>query len=148
MNPRERLQRAAEDGERIYRAYMHGDIEDMTAADLNRLSGILTLDLPDALGAYDGLERAYRQACTNLATIRPDLTRDLSLGEQADLYYDALLDGWGGIEGYDPGRKPAPKTYWTCAWCGHENGHDGVMCDECHRYGQPPDSFPARRPSE
>lgn len=57
MNPRERLRRAAEDGERIYRVYMHGDIEDMTAADLNRLSGILTLDLPDALGAYDSLER-------------------------------------------------------------------------------------------
>jgi hypothetical protein len=52
----------------------------------------------------DSLERAYRQACTNLATIRPDLTRDFSVGETADLYYDALLAGWGGIEGYDPGR--------------------------------------------
>lgn len=29
------------------------------------------------------------------------------------------------------------RTYWTCAWCGYENGHEGVMCDECHRYGVP-----------
>jgi hypothetical protein len=53
----------------------------------------------------DNLERAYRQACTNLATIRPDMSREFSIGETADLYYDALLAGWGGIEGYDPGRS-------------------------------------------
>ena len=45
----------------------------------------------------------------NLATIRPDLSReDFTLGDQADLWYDALLAGWGGIEGYDPGREPKP----------------------------------------
>lgn len=41
------------------------------------------------------LERAYRQALQGWYT---------SIGETADLYYDALLAGWGGIEGYDPGR--------------------------------------------
>lgn len=60
----------------------------------------------------EALERAYRQACMNLATIQPDLTRegDWTLGEFADLYYDALLDGWGGILGYDPGRKPGASN--------------------------------------
>lgn len=60
----------------------------------------------------EALERAYRQACMNLATIQPDLTRegDWTLGEFADLYYDALLDGWGGILGYDRGRKPGVSS--------------------------------------
>jgi hypothetical protein len=58
-----------------------------------------------ALDRIEELERAYRQACMNLATVRPDLSRNLSLGENADLYYDALLAGWGGIEGW-PGDEP------------------------------------------
>ena len=54
------------------------------------------------------LDRSFRQACMNLATIRPDPTRDgFTLADQAGLWHDALMAGWGGIEGYDPGRKPA-----------------------------------------
>ncbi len=44
-------------------------------------------------------ERAFAQACTNLAVLRPD-GRDMSIGEIADLYRDALLAGWGGIQGW------------------------------------------------
>lgn len=76
MNPRERLRRAVEDGERIYRAYMHGDIEDMTAADLNRLSGILTLDLPDALGTLDGLLEQLEAAQSELTEWRTSIATE------------------------------------------------------------------------
>jgi hypothetical protein len=40
------------------------------------------------------LERAFKQACTNLATISPS-GRDTSLGEDADAWAEALLSGFG-----------------------------------------------------
>jgi hypothetical protein len=49
---RQRLRRACEDGERLYRKRMH---DEPTIADDNRIDGILTYDLSDALGAYDRL---------------------------------------------------------------------------------------------
>lgn len=54
---RERLRRAVEDGERLYRVRMHAP-EGPTIADDNRIDGILTLDLVDALGLVDQLIRA------------------------------------------------------------------------------------------
>ncbi len=57
MNARERLRRAAEDGERLYRVRMHSE-NGPTIADDNRIDGILTLDLTDALGALDVLIEA------------------------------------------------------------------------------------------
>ncbi len=50
------------------------------------------------------LEKAYAQACTNLATIRPSGIEGATIGDDADRYHDALLAGWGGIEGWD-GRE-------------------------------------------
>lgn len=54
---RERLRRAAEDGERLYRIRMHDPVGP-TIADDNRINGILSLELPDALGAFDRLRAA------------------------------------------------------------------------------------------
>jgi hypothetical protein len=54
LDRRERLRRAAEDGERLYRVRMH-DPNGPTIADDNRIDGILTLDLTDALGFVDAL---------------------------------------------------------------------------------------------
>ena len=51
--------------------------------------------------ALDALERAYAQACTNLATIRPSGIEGATIGDDAQRYHDALLAGWGGIEGWD-----------------------------------------------
>jgi hypothetical protein len=50
---RERLRRAAEDGERLYRKRMFED--EWTVADDHRLHGILSVDLPPALGLVDEL---------------------------------------------------------------------------------------------
>lgn len=47
------------------------------------------------------MERAYAQACTNLATIRPSGIDGSTIGDDAQRYRDALLAGWGGIEGWD-----------------------------------------------
>lgn len=56
---------------------------------------------------YEQLSHALDQACTNLAVLRPDLSReDTTLGFQTRLWRDALLSGWGGPLGFDPGRKP------------------------------------------
>jgi hypothetical protein len=46
------------------------------------------------VAVLDDLDRAFRQACTNLATVRPS-GRDTSLGEDADAWAQALLDGLG-----------------------------------------------------
>lgn len=58
------------------------------------------------LDSLDALERAYAQACTNLATIRPSGIEGAAIGDDAERYHDALLAGWGGIEGWDD-RHPA-----------------------------------------
>lgn len=63
---REKLRRAVEDGERLYRKRMHDPIGP-TIADDNRIDGILTLDLPDALGAYDRLVGRVRELEAALA---------------------------------------------------------------------------------
>ena len=55
---RERLRRAVEDGERLYRQRMHEEPHEITGADENRINGILTIDLPDALGVVDRLRAA------------------------------------------------------------------------------------------
>lgn len=60
-DPRERLRRAVEDAERLYRVRMHAP-DGPTIADDNRIDGILTLDLPDALGAYDRLAAQLQRA--------------------------------------------------------------------------------------
>jgi hypothetical protein len=49
------------------------------------------------------LNRAYRQACTNLA-VRSFHGKDISLAEEAELWQEALLAGWSGIEGWPPGE--------------------------------------------
>ncbi len=51
---RERLRRAAEDGERLYRVRMQAP-DGPTMKDDFRIDGILTLDLTDALGFVDEL---------------------------------------------------------------------------------------------
>ncbi len=61
----------------------------------------------DALVA---LLTAFRQACTNLATIRPSGIEGATLGDDADRYHDALLAGWGGIEGWDSREALAGDT--------------------------------------
>lgn len=54
----------------------------------------------------DQLKMALAQACTNLAVLQPDHSReDTTVGFQADLWRDALLSGWSGPLGFDPGRR-------------------------------------------
>ena len=57
---REQLRRAAEDGERLYRKRMHED--DWTGADDNRIDGILTRELEDALEFADALVARVTEA--------------------------------------------------------------------------------------
>ena len=54
-----------------------------------------------ACAEHRKLERAYAQACTNLATVRPSDVEGATIGEDAQRYHDALLAGWGGIQGWD-----------------------------------------------
>ena len=49
----------------------------------------------------DALRRAYWQACTNLATVRPSDYPGSTIEDDARRYHDALLAGWGGIQGWD-----------------------------------------------
>lgn len=55
------------------------------------------------------LRRAYAQACTNLATIRPSGIEGATVGDDAKRYQDALLAGWGGIEGWDANSHAQPS---------------------------------------
>ena len=59
---REKLRRAVEDGERLYRKSMHDPDGVLTVSDWNRIHGLLTLELADALALVDlclaRLERA------------------------------------------------------------------------------------------
>lgn len=59
------------------------------------------------------LERAYAQACTNLATVRPSDYEGATIGDDAQRYQDALLAGWGGIQGWDEhAASSGPKEEW------------------------------------
>ena len=61
----------------------------------------LSLDIAALFTYLDAIEKAYMQACTNLATIRPSGIEGATIGDDAQRYHDALLAGWGGIEGWD-----------------------------------------------
>jgi len=69
---RERLRRAAEDGERLYRVRMHAP-DGPTIADDNRINGILSLDLTDALGFVDALVARAEQLERALAALIDDV---------------------------------------------------------------------------
>lgn len=58
-----------------------------SSPDLHRVGG-------DFLAEVERLEAAYRQACMNLATIRPS-GQDTSLGEDAESWQRALYQGLG-----------------------------------------------------
>lgn len=60
---RELLRRAAEDGERLYRKSMHDPDGIVTIADWNRIYGLLTRELTDALGLVDELVHRLDLAC-------------------------------------------------------------------------------------
>lgn len=62
--------------------------------------------LRDAADRIESLEKAYFQACTNLATIRPSHIEGATIGDDAQRYHDALLAGWGGIDGWDAHSQP------------------------------------------
>jgi hypothetical protein len=127
---RERLRRAAEDGERLYRMRMH---DEPTIADDNRIDGILTRELSDALGFADRLvarlEAAERQrdaariqAKTNEEWARTmeherDWERDVvhcELLNRADTAEAALADARVALQGL----SDAATTVWHRASIG------------------------------
>lgn len=57
-------------------------------------------EVVSACAEHRRLERAYWQACTNLATVRPSDIEGATIGDDAERYHDALLAGWGGIQGW------------------------------------------------
>ena len=93
---REQLRRAAEDGERLYRKRMHED--DWTGAEDNRVDGILTRELVDALALVDALVARVTEAERALAFIageygeHPESWRGVSSAELAREVL-ARLDG-------------------------------------------------------
>lgn len=80
---RERLRRAAEDGERLYRVRMHG-ANGPSMADDNRIDGILTLDITDALGFADSLLARAAAAEASLVAHREALER---IAENAESWH-------------------------------------------------------------
>lgn len=79
IGAREQLRRAAEDGERLYRIRQHGEHGE-TVADGNRIDGILTRELDDALGAFDMLLRKLAAAGVSGGTPHEPSETDLGDG--------------------------------------------------------------------
>jgi hypothetical protein len=97
---RERLRRAAEDGERLYRVRMHGE---PTARDENRIDGILSIDLLGALGSFDSLLAEVDELRSTVATLRKHIEEQriianhigreqLQRAEKAEAERDRLRD--------------------------------------------------------
>ena len=84
---RERLRRACEDAARLYEVRMHAP-DGPSISDDNRINGILSLDLLDALGAFDRLVDALAalQAAHDaeqLARITAETERDAARAKLA-----------------------------------------------------------------
>ncbi len=103
--PRERLRRACEDGERLYRVRMHSGNGE-TIKDGNRIDGLLTLDLPDALGAFDRLAAALvaeREARSRAEEIIAGLDEPYPIEvfpERTDEQRDAIFAAMRAVDPY------------------------------------------------
>jgi hypothetical protein len=114
--PRERLRRAVEDGERLYRVRMHAP-DGPTIADDNRIDGILTFDLTDALGAYERLAAALAaekeradawQESADEKNAHLDLCRERLIAAEAR--EAALREALERISAMRPNGYAAPNT--------------------------------------
>ena len=105
LREREQLRRAAEDGERLYRKRMHAE---PTIADDNRIDGILTRELENALALVERLVGCVAEAEREREAFAEDADRGWAVAkERADALAEAELQAQENLTAFLAERDKA-----------------------------------------